>query len=160
MDRDEIIPRFLAKVNKAGKNGCWEWIGAKSCNNTRRNSAKYGQFNIKGKHKRAHRISYMLFKGPIPENMCVCHTCDNASCVNPDHLFLGSYADNNADRDRKGRQVPGKKLKYLTAVEVFEIKNSILSKIELQKKYNVSFAEITKIKTPIEFKNYFEWEDI
>ena len=61
------------------------------------------QVHFEGKMAGAHRVAWMLANGPVPEGMCVCHSCDVPRCVNPAHLWLGTVADNNADRDRKGR---------------------------------------------------------
>lgn len=87
--------RFLSKVDKSSC--CWLWKAHKT-------PTGYGRFMMKGiKNLTAHRASYMLFVGSIPTGMLVCHSCDNPSCVNPEHLWLGSCADNVRDRDQKGR---------------------------------------------------------
>lgn len=76
---------------------CWEWKAKIS-------PFGYGQFaTTKGKTWQAHRFSYQLYKGGIPKNMCVCHTCDNRRCVNPNHLWVGTRNDNIQDMIKKGR---------------------------------------------------------
>ena len=91
------IERLLAKSIHA-RNGCLLYRG-------QLDKDGYGRVGsgVGGTHARTHRLSYIHFKGPIPNGMYVCHTCDTPSCVNPDHLFLGTALDNNRDRDYKGR---------------------------------------------------------
>ena len=88
---DAVSQRFWDKVKKTP--ACWVWAGV-----TFRNG--YGQF---GRHSLAHRIAWELMYGPIPAGLCVLHRCDNPPCVRPDHLFLGTVADNNHDMCAKGR---------------------------------------------------------
>lgn len=90
------IARFFAKVNKA--DGCWPWVGARS------SSGRYGALAVHGKTQGAHRVSWAIHHGPIPDGMHVLHKCDNPICVNPSHLFLGSHLENMADMTSKGRR--------------------------------------------------------
>ncbi len=91
--------RFFKKIKRTV--GCWPWTAT-------RDSCGYGQIGIRGRTMNAHRLSWLIHKGDIPKGigshgMCVLHTCDTPSCVNPEHLFLGSQADNMADCRAKGR---------------------------------------------------------
>lgn len=91
------IRRFWRFVDTTGR--CWEWTGSK-------HRFGYGRFNVGGKVQYAHRFAYEASFGvTVPEGMQVCHHCDNPRCVKPSHLFLGTAADNNWDKARKGRTV-------------------------------------------------------
>lgn len=78
-------------------NGCWEWQSF-ICPRT-----GYGRIRYERKLMTAHRLSYIFHKSEIPKNMLVCHTCDNHKCINPEHLFLGTHADNAKDMVKKAR---------------------------------------------------------
>jgi len=97
----EVTVRFFALVAVAGPDECWLWRGGVQKSKTRGRGG-YGWFWL-GKAQHAHRVSWLLHHGPIPEGKCVLHRCDVRRCVNPAHLWLGTKADNNRDRDAKGR---------------------------------------------------------
>jgi hypothetical protein len=127
--------RFWAKVNKT--DDCWLWTAA--------TVAGYGAIGLRGKHIKAHRYSWELANGPIPDGLHVLHRCDNPPCVRPDHLFLGTHADNMADMSAKGRvnSVRGEKNKsaVLTETDVVEIrrlKQAGVSSTELGRRFGVS----------------------
>lgn len=103
-----VARRFWGRVNKDGPmplhvpsiGQCWAWVG-------RRSKSGYGVFWHKKRNVSAHRLSFEMANGTIPVGLCVCHRCDNRSCVRPEHLFAGTLLDNISDRDSKGRQAKG-----------------------------------------------------
>jgi hypothetical protein len=88
--------KFWAKVDIRGPNECWNWKQSKDRDG-------YGMSFVAGKRGRSHREAFRLSVSPIPKGLCVCHRCDNPSCCNPSHLFLGTVTDNNRDKGFKGR---------------------------------------------------------
>lgn len=96
--KKSLEERFWSKVEKG--DGCWEWAACK-------NSTGYGRFRVNGHTEFAHRVSWTLAHGPIPDGLFVCHHCDNPSCVRSDHLFIGSHKDNLRDAVKKGRTATG-----------------------------------------------------
>ena len=94
--------RFLEKIYKKEPGDCWIWTGVKS-------PKGYGQIGVGGKMQRAHRFAWEMTNGPIPDDLCVLHKCDNPSCVRASHLFLGTNKDNTDDMIQKGRSAKGHK---------------------------------------------------
>ena len=143
------VERFHLKY-QIEENGCWIWIGG-----TRPNRVG----NLYGRHSRndgssisAHRFSWEVHNGPTHEGLLVCHHCDVTLCVNPKHLFLGTYQDNSDDMVWKGRfcKDRGEDKKgraKLTNDQAFWIKHDSRSLSVLAKIYNVSPTTIFRIKS-------------
>ena len=130
--------RFWSKVELSL--GCWEWTAAKT-------SSGYGEFWLGDKMVGAHRVSYELEFGTVPDGLFVCHTCDNPICVKPAHLFLGTHSDNMVDAVRKGRlsNIPPRRVK-LTETQVLDIREDSRVHSVIAKDYNVTRTTISEIK--------------
>lgn len=116
------LVRFWQHVQKS--ESCWLWMG-----NTDQNG--YGRIGVLFRSRLAHRLSWEINRGPIPPNLHVLHRCDVPGCVNPDHLFLGTQADNVADMIKKGRKAPLPRgsdhvSSTLSEADVMEIRRLIL----------------------------------
>lgn len=142
-------PKFLCKV-VLDDSGCWLWIG-------KRGKAGYGKIRVSGMNTEvlAHRVSYEMFNGPIPSDLCVLHRCDVPACVNPDHLFLGTRGDNRRDcvaKDRHAKRFPAMQGEShpnakLSLESVAAIRKSGAGYGSLAKQYRVSKSLIAQIKT-------------
>jgi hypothetical protein len=106
---EPVQQRFWSKVSKRS-NGCWEWQAAISAHG-------YGRFLFEGGNRLAHRVAWELtYRQPPPAHLMLCHTCDNRRCVNPDHLYVGTAADNSRDKMERGRSQPVRGSRVNTAV--------------------------------------------
>jgi hypothetical protein len=130
-------------------NGCLEWQGS-------RNYHGYGEICVSGKAQSTHRVAWMIMHGLVPDGMCVLHRCDNPSCCDPVHLFLGTKKDNSRDMAAKGRNsITGYGERNLsaklTAIQIQEIRSAYVSRSHefgqcaLARRFGVSQAQIGRI---------------
>lgn len=148
--RGTLVERFWRAVDKGGD--CWLWTKAVD-------RGGYGAIgagtNTDRRVLKAHRVSWELAHGPIPDGVFVCHRCDNPKCVNPAHLFLGSPSDNAADMATKGRANRGERrwIAKLTDDAVREIRRSSEKGVDLAKRYGVSPTQVTAVRRGYEWKH-------
>ena len=141
MKLETMVVKFWERVHIPPGDGCWEWGGKK-------NNWGYGIAQRFYKTHVASRISYEYFNGAIENNLCVLHHCDNRLCVRPDHLFLGTRADNCADKISKGRE--NYKPKKLNRVSVVVIRERLLageSQRSVATDYGISQSMVWRIKS-------------
>lgn len=155
------IERLMSKINVT--NGCWEWKGSLS-------DKDYGRMRINGKKFLAHRVSYMLFKGKIPDGLFILHECDNHRCVNPKHLHLGTAKENLHEAIQRGRALIGNlnpmmmypkrgetnnnvKLTEVQVKEIIQLVNNGVNHKEIAAKFGVSSGNISSIKNNKSWKH-------
>ncbi len=133
---------FDRYADVGGPSDCWEWTGTIT-------SDGYGRAQCAKEKWSAHRLSYHIFRGPIPNGLFICHTCDNKKCVNPSHLYAGTAQDNSNDAVERGLQPRGIDMhnSVLTPKDVREIRCSEKSSRALAKQFSVSQATIMKVLT-------------
>ena len=135
MITEDVLARFWARVDKAEPSQCWMWTKKSG-----QAMQGYGAIYLWGYMRVAHRVSWEIHYGTIPDGLCVLHHCDNPPCVNPEHLFLGTNYDNILDKMLKDRS--GKKLKRK---QIREIRASTLRQSELASIYGVCENHISGI---------------
>ncbi len=146
-----VDTRFFSRIDKT--DSCWLWTGTKMNCGRKKGYSVYGVLWVGGRngnYRFAHRISYELNVGSIPDGMFVCHRCDNPLCVNPDHLFLSTPADNNHDMRDKGRAARGElnATAKLTEDIVRIIRRAYktgATQTELAAIYNVTQANVSEV---------------
>lgn len=137
-------------VNKTDT--CWLWTGSK------RGSNNYGRFWLNNKSEMSHRVSYRIWNGEIPDGLIVRHKCDNPICVNPDHLELGTNAENSRDMVNRNRSLKGERhnLAKLTEDSVKEIRILLgfgITHRELGRRYGVNQRVIYQIRHQLNWKH-------
>ena len=130
--RKNTIEYIFSTLDKTSNpNGCWEWTKAKDYDG-------YGITTYNGKIVGAHRLSYLSFNGPIAQGLFVCHSCDNPSCCNPSHLWLGTNQENQIDNRDKGRKCGRPKI----GQSIMTPDGQFSSRKEAAEFYNIGFSSL------------------
>jgi len=150
---ESVVQRFWKYIDKKSDEECWNWKGSIM------KRGNYGQLRHNLKTLKAHRLSYEINIGEIPEGKMICHSCGNSKCCNPSHLYAGTSQDNWFDSVKhstayhlkpiKPEDVHCAKINYDIASE---IRNSSENGVVLGKKYNVSKTMISRIKRNLAWK--------
>lgn len=141
--RKSLSERLLSSYVIDDATGCWNWT-------LQKDKKGYGRIGVNGTPRGAHRISYELHCGLVPDEMHVLHRCDNPACINPEHLFIGTNAENMADRNAKGRQQRGSKhgLAKLTEYDALAIRTATgITLRDLADTYGVCVATVKNIRS-------------
>jgi hypothetical protein len=145
-----LTDKLMQKLNICGKNDCWEWTGCK-------NPKGYGVLGAKEIGEQlAHRISYIVHVGSIPKGMCVLHKCDNPSCCNPRHLFLGDNNDNTQDMISKCRDRSFGRKRRLADDDVRLIRDKNNPASVLQEMFNISSSMVSLIRLRKSYRNVLD----
>lgn len=154
------LKKFWSRVQRGNNEDCWLWTGSLG-------GAGYGQFLLFKRTLLAHRVSYILHSKKIIEfGMYACHKCDKPSCVNPNHIFLGTQKDNMSDCSKKnrtnksyltiyfaGENGPNSKLTNQNVIKIRELLNKGCKQIEISSLFNISQPNVSDIKRRNTYKN-------
>ena len=147
-----LLVAFESRITTELNSGCWLWCGATFDLRGGYGAATFRKFGIIG--RRAHRLAWQIYRGPIPPKMHVLHHCDVPLCVNPDHLFLGNQAINMRDKVRKGRQNKGEThgMSKLREIEAIAILHDPRPQKEIADEFDVSVPTVSDIKRGYSWK--------
>jgi hypothetical protein len=138
-----LAERLWEDVDRREEHECWEWQG-------NRTNKGYGRFNYLKKTYFTHRVAWELHNGTIPDGMVICHRCDNRSCCNPAHLFLGTQSENVADMIHKDRNARGKrntnaKLVDSDIVAIRQLADAGVTVSSIAEQYGIAYQTVRRI---------------
>lgn len=133
-----LSERFWSKVSKT--DGCWNWTATRSKSGT-----GYGQISVNDRLTAAHRVSWELHFGPVPDGLFVLHRCDNKACVNPAHLFLGNNSDNLIDAARKSSLGRNQRLSPASVEQIRRLRREGMTSREIASMFGITEGHARKV---------------